>query len=317
MSRLEIGMDSNSATSRLCMFCGGDLQLKYKGLFHPFKPDHGPFDMFDCSVCGSSQTEPLPSKDSLATLYSSFNDGLPNLHRTITSDDPQLAIYRLCFNRIASVSDWEKDDNFTWVDIGAGGGEFSCLMNDAFPNSRGVAIDLHSCPAALVNSKAITWARRDINRDNFSVGLPQFELVVSLSVWEHVLRPDLFVSNLLRLVRPGGMLYLLCPNNTSWASRLFGRRWPYFIPGEHLSMPSLMGARRCIQRQWALIHGVDQRANINVRPVMLPYTLRYLLRRLGIEQVGKLMPPGLSVPLPVGALEATVNMNRLGENTND
>jgi SAM-dependent methyltransferase len=245
----------------------------------------------------------MPSRDSLASLYASYINGLPNLHRTITEDDPQVALYRLCLNQIIRTLGWCARDEFTWLDIGAGGGEFSALMAKTFPLSRGAAIDLHPCPISLAGISAINWQQIDVNHKEFAASIQQADLVASISVWEHVLRPDLFIGNLLQLVRSGGMLYLLCPNNASRASRLFGRRWPYFTPGEHLAIPTPAGALRCMEREWNSIHGVGERIIVRARPLMLPYTLRYVFRRLGAEVIGRMLPTGWSLPLPAGAME--------------
>lgn len=285
-----------------CMFCGGLLSLQHHGVFHPFKVDHGPFDIYTCKECGSAQTSPMPSRESLTSLYGSYQDGLPELHRTIMSDDPQTAVYGQCVNRISCLSKRSSTEVFTWLDVGGGGGEFAALMATAFPQSKGVAIDQHPRPVSLAGVSAVEWHEVDINEFDFSDRLQQVDVVASIAVWEHVLRPDQFVMNLLRLVKPGGMLYLLCPNNASLASRVLGTRWPLFTPGEHLTMPTKAGAVRCVQREWHALRGGEP-IDVSSNGLMLPYTLRYLMRRLGIDVVGRMLPIGLSFPLPIGALE--------------
>lgn len=297
-------MAFNKQSSVKCMFCAGHMRLQHMNVFHPFKHDHGPFDIYVCNTCASCQTDPLPSRDSLEALYGSYRDGLPDLHRNITEDDPQTSLYLKCIKRICSLSNRHAQDKFSWLDVGAGGGELSALMAKQFPHSNGTAIDLHSRPASIANMP-IEWQQIDINHENFAAGLPQFNLIVSIAVLEHVLRPDLFVANLLKLLHPGGMIYLLCPNNASWASRILRRKWPYFTPGEHLSIPTPFGAKQCLQREWNSLQKTDEHVNIHARPLMLPYTLRYVMRRLGANSAGRMLPVGFSLPLPVGALETT------------
>ena len=286
-----------------CMFCGGRTHLRYHDVFHPFKREYGPFDICICEDCGSAQTDPAPSRENLAALYCSYQNGLSKLHRAIMSDDPQTAVYRLCVNRIVRLSGRHSFDVFTWLDVGGGGGEFAALMAAAFPKSHGVVVDLHPRPSSLTGISSVEWHQLDINQDTFSLSLSQADIVVAIGVWEHVLHPDLFVRNLLSLVLPQGLLYLLCPNNTSLASRIFGKSWPLFTPGEHLTIPTRKGAVCCLRREWNIL-GNKEAVSVSARGLMLPYTLRYLMRRLGADVVGRMLPAGLSLPLSIGVLEA-------------
>lgn len=288
-----------------CCFCGGtSLRCVRRGLYHPTRQDHGPFDFYRCDSCGSGTTAEPPTREQLADLYGSFREGLPVLHRAITSDDPQVAWYRKCVDRVARLTGFDGDSEFRWIDVGAGGGELSDMIAGRFPRSRGTAIDLHARPALLRDLERVDWRRGDVN-ESFAAGLPRVDLVVSTAVWEHVLRPDRFAAELLKLLSPAGTLYLVCPNYDSLARRLLGTRWPYFTPGEHLHIPSPEGARRCLARERARL-GDEAGATIVSRPIMLPYTLRYVFRRFGLERLGRLVPTAVRFPMPVGALETTV-----------
>jgi len=294
-------------TAPVCCFCGGtSLTCVGRGLFHPLKRDHGPFDFYRCATCGSGTTPEPPTPKQLADLYGSFREGLPELHRTLTADDPQISWYRQCVNRASALMGKPSPSAFRWIDVGAGGGELSAMMSDRFPQSRGIAIDLHPRPASLRDLDRVDWRQSDLNGD-FSADLPPADLVISTAVWEHVLRPDRFASELLKLTSDAGMIYLLCPNYDSLARRVMGSRWPYFTPGEHLHLPTPEGARRCLERE------ARQRDSIIVsRPILLPYSLRYVLRRFGLERLGRLVPMAVRFPMPVGALETTVRIARRG-----
>jgi SAM-dependent methyltransferase len=168
-------------------------------------------------------------------------------------------------------------------------------------------VDQHARPAALSSLEHVAWKQLDINDDHFADAVGGgAQLVFSSAVWEHVLHPDRFVHNLLRRVKPGGLLYLMTPDYGSMARRLLGRRWPYFSPGEHLNMPTPAGARSCLTRQWRAIHGEQPAPVIRCASLYLPYTLRYAFRRFGMDGLGRLLPLGLAVPLPAGAMESVL-----------
>ena len=287
-----------------CVYCEGGIILKHENQYHPFNPAHGPFNIYKCSACGSSQTFPNPTIEELNKLYSSYRNGLPDLHRNIMDVDPQTAVYTYCVNRVRMLLNINANSRFTWLDIGAGGGEFSSLMAEAFPQSNGIAVDLHPTPSFLTeHQNTVEWRQLNFNTHEISENLPLVDLVVSIGVWEHVIEPDNFVQNLLKLLKPQGTLYLLCPDNGSFASRILGKSWPLFTPGEHLSIPTRVGASKCLENSWKKVCTTTEKLKINSHGVMLPYTIGYLFKRLGLDRLGQLIPKGLTVPMPLGALE--------------
>lgn len=294
------------SAARACAFCGGaDLEQTHDGLYHPFKPDHGPFAFHRCRACGSGLTVDPPSAERLDALYTSFRDGLPALHRDLMAGDPQRDLYLRCARRLLR----RAARTGAWVDVGAGGGELSEILGGLAPDSAGAAVDRHERPERLTACANVRWIRADLNDDGFAAraGLEDSaDMVISTAVWEHVVRPDAYALELVRMLRPGGVLYLLCPNYGSLARRGLGRRWPYFTPGEHLNMPTARGARACLGRQWAAVHPNAPEPVIHSGPLALPYSLRYVLRRFGFDRLGKLVPPRLGLPLPAGALETVL-----------
>jgi SAM-dependent methyltransferase len=158
------------------------------------------------------------------------------------------------------------------------------------------------------------WLKRDINGTHFADTIrQQYDIVISTAVLEHVIRPLDFISALLRLLCPGGLLYMICPDYGSAARRSLGKFWPYFSPGEHLAMPTDAGAVACAQRAIASVLGDVRQCTVVSRSVALSYTFRYILERLGMPAVADLLPRGLRMPLPVGALETYILRHQLKE----
>lgn len=276
-----------------CRFCGArELRVRWRGVVHPRKRDHGPFDLYACRACGSLGTAPLPSKDALAALYGSFASGVDATLRTMRAASPLTAWFEQVVRHTARAGAFSRDRALRWIDVGAGGGELAAALARAYPNSTGLALDWSTRPDGL--DARVAWQLADLNEP--LPDLAPVDLVISLSVWEHVLDPAAFAQRLLPLVAPGGLLYLVCPDAGSLAARVLGARWPYFLPGEHLHVPTLAGARRCIERAGA-------RAVI-VERVGLPYPPAYVLGYLGVDAPWARRLP--AVPLPVGALAAIV-----------
>lgn len=281
-------------TEKRCRFCDkAELAPAHRGVSHPRVRAHGPFDLYACTTCGSLATWPQVEKDALAALYGSFASGVDAKLRDLRHSSPLTAWFERVVDRAVHFGGFERDAAFRWLDIGAGGGELAAALARRFPRASGLAVDWAGRPGGL--DPRVDWQIADLNEP--LPPLPQAELVVSLSVWEHVLEPSAFVERLLPLVAPGGLLYLVCPDAGSIAYRVLGTRWPYFLPGEHLNMPTLDGARRCLAR----LAPTDE---VRVDTIGLPYPPAYVLGFLGLDRVARWAQRLPSVPLPVGALEA-------------
>lgn len=294
-----------------CFYCGGrDVRLAYLGKFHKLKNDHGPFDFYVCRGCGSGLTLPPPSPTALAEFYGSFEFGLSKFTRGLLLENPSAVWHEKFARRLADLDARAHAAGFTWIDVGAGGGEIARKLAEHFPASTGLAIDIHDRPPALADGPAnVEWRRIDIARDSFAADLAaKADLVFAIGVWEHVRRPDIFARNLLSLLKPHGIAYFESPNYGSFARRLMGRFWPYFLPGEHLCMPTLKGARLCLSRELASLGDGGRSAVVAARPVMLRYSVRFALAKFSMSGLARLVPPTLYAHLPSGAMESVVRL---------
>jgi SAM-dependent methyltransferase len=279
-----------------CRYCDADaLWQTHRGLSHPKRREHGPFDLYTCRDCGSITTWPLPSRDALAALYGSFASGVDATLRDLRHATPLTAWFDTVVRRVTQLGGFDREAAFRWLDVGAGGGELAAALAREFPHASGLALDWSAPPDGL--DERVAWRAADLN--DSPIAAPQAELVISVSVWEHVLEPVTFLRDLVKLVAPGGLLYVVCPDAGSLAFRVLRTRWPYWIPGEHLNMPTQRGARRCLERV------TSPGGAITVDSIGLPYPPAYVLGFLGLERVARRLRWLPSVPLPVGALEAT------------
>jgi SAM-dependent methyltransferase len=71
-----------------------------------------------------------------------------------------------------------------------------------------------------------------------------YDVVVLSNVLEHSLDPKHMLRDVARILKPGGQVWISCPNSQSWLRRLFGRAWinwhvPFHIV--HFSPRTLRG----------------------------------------------------------------------------
>jgi SAM-dependent methyltransferase len=199
----------------------------------------------------------------------------------------------------ARIAEAARDTRVTRiVDVGAGDFELTRALARLFPAAAIEAWDLfadkpdvtvpHDLPSRV-------RARRvDLNHlDGFEHDGTRFDVVACFAVIEHVLDPAGLLRFLRSLAAPGGLVYVAGPEVTSAAHRLLGRRWPYYCPDDHLTLPSLR-SMECALR------GAGGRYEL--RRMNVHYSLKYLLRYLNLPAP---VPRALDflLPLPTGAFE--------------
>ena len=293
-----------------CFFCqASNLRLAYRNGYHKRKPDYGPFDLYQCEACGSAVTLPPPAADMLSDFYRTTTEfGMSKSTRKILAKNPEAAWHDMSARRIVALSGKKREDAFTWIDIGAGAGEMALMLANQFPVATGIALDIHERPPTLEGT-AIQWHRVDLSDLEWPARLGVHgDIVYATGVWEHVERADLFARAALSLMAPHGLLYMTTPNYSSLARRVFGSRWPYYAPGEHIAMPTPKGARLCLANELRNMHGTQAKARISAKPILVQYSAGFVLTKLGIPWIAKRMPNRPRVYLPSGAMEAVVRL---------
>ena len=104
------------------------------------------------------------------------------------------------------------------LEIGCGRGGFSYWLASQTPRPAGiVAADFSNTAVSKADTFArargipgITWLVGDI--ESIPHAADSFDVVVSCETIEHVPHPRLALRELARVLRPGGRLYLTCPN---------------------------------------------------------------------------------------------------------
>jgi 2-polyprenyl-3-methyl-5-hydroxy-6-metoxy-1,4-benzoquinol methylase len=107
--------------------------------------------------------------------------------------------------------------NATVLEIGCGRGGFSNYLASSYPKMRKlVAADFSSEGLSLADRKfgshngLVNWKQEDIMSQSFESN--SFDVVISCETIEHVPHPKKAINELYRVLKPGGLLLLTCPN---------------------------------------------------------------------------------------------------------
>lgn len=116
------------------------------------------------------------------------------------------------------------------LEIGCGTGEFLAIARDSGWKVDGLELSKSFRDAAR------SWYDLELKGQELSqAGLlsGSFDVVALLHVFEHLPNPLDFLTRIAEIVKPGGWLFIVVPNLSSWTDALFGKSSPTLIKRDH------------------------------------------------------------------------------------
>jgi 2-polyprenyl-3-methyl-5-hydroxy-6-metoxy-1,4-benzoquinol methylase len=212
------------------MICGNSLKT-FKTLYDDRFGYPGTFSILSCEKCGHKSLDAQFSAEELGKLYTEY---YCRSHFTLDQHHPHTEE-----SGIGSWLDGSRSFAFRWVpqnvrvlDIGCGFGETL-----GYHKTRG-------CDVYGVEADENVRRFAEKYGYNVQVGLfnpkyyePAFFDYVTLDqVIEHVPDPIKMLKEIGSVMKRNGILILSTPNSSSWASKLFGRRWINWHTPFHLQI---------------------------------------------------------------------------------
>jgi len=163
------------------------------------------------------------------------------------------------------------------LEVGFGDGSFLEAMAKRGWTSHG--IDISDEAVGLASKRANLHVRKgELLECGFEDSF--FDLVVMRHVLEHLENPDETLVEVSRILRPGGIAFIVVPNIDSIESRIAGEKWFHLDPPYHLTHYSPETIRNTLTEA-----GFE---NIKISHMTLEYrqTLTYsILSRIGLDSL--------------------------------
>jgi 2-polyprenyl-3-methyl-5-hydroxy-6-metoxy-1,4-benzoquinol methylase len=176
-----------------------------------------------CAVCALVQVEHPPGRQELLRYYAKYC--YESEDSWVLSAATQASIARVADR----LEPYRSSDRV--LDVGSGAGAFLSVFA-----ARGWSVEgteLSDAAAVRLRSGGFTIHCGELEQLDLAPGT--YDVIIMSELLEHLLDPRGVLSAALRLLRPGGALYLTTPNFGSLSRRVLGKRWRVISPPEHLS----------------------------------------------------------------------------------
>lgn len=236
-------MTAEQNTCAPCPVCGGAAQHDFTGSDLMFGMA-GSYDYCRCEQCSAIFQSPMPDEDQIATFYpDEYQQYQPERTKRIKNTEKgalravhgyrhlEVPAGYIALGHVLGRTKYRHTPRFLSghraLDIGCGNGKFLNKLRNLGWDAQGV--EFNQGAVAVCRDNGLTVHHGDLHSAGFSDAC--FDLVTARHVIEHIPDPNAFMSEVARILRPGGYFHVRTPNNRALGRNLFGKYWfPNEVP---------------------------------------------------------------------------------------
>ena len=165
-----------------------------------------------CDACATLYMSPRPSPAVMASYYASSENYAYWAEHIFPASEAarREKVHRPWLERVAGYCDRFAVPRGTLVEVGPGFGTFSALAQESGVFERVVAVEPTPELAAACRSRGVRVVEKPV--EEVGDDLPAPDVMVAFEVIEHLFDPAVFLAQCARLLTPGRLLVLSCPN---------------------------------------------------------------------------------------------------------
>jgi 2-polyprenyl-3-methyl-5-hydroxy-6-metoxy-1,4-benzoquinol methylase len=193
------------------------------------------FNFARCTECRTIFMSPRPSPALMAAYYAnSENYAYWAQHIFPASEAARRdKIHKPWLTRVIDYCERHATARGTLVDIGPGFGTFAGLAKATGAFERVLAVEPTPEMAAACRARGVAVIEKRVEDIADELGL--VDVLVSFEVIEHLFAPRDFLAQCARLIRPGGLLILSCPNGEGFDIAMLGAN-ALAVDAEHVNL---------------------------------------------------------------------------------
>jgi SAM-dependent methyltransferase len=214
----------------VCPLCSSEkIRLHFRCADHFISKEV--FDVYECDECSFEFTQDYPEATDIGKYYESDD----YISHSDTSKGLSNRIYHIARKimlikkrRIIERSTHLKKGNI--LDIGSGNGHFAFMMKKAGWLVKGIEINEKARDFAISKFGLEIISDRQIS----TLETNSFDCITLWHVLEHFHDPENYTSEVLRLLKPGGLCLIALPNSNSHDAQYYQKYWAAYDVPRHL-----------------------------------------------------------------------------------
>lgn len=215
---------------KVCPLCASEkISLLFRCTDHFISKEV--FQINECTECGFEFTQDYPEEKETGKYYESED----YISHTDTSKGFSNKLYRfirkiMLRRKMGIIRKVTGLNTGTLLDIGSGTGHFAYTMKKAGWQVKGLEISEKARSFSISHFGLETGGP-----EYFSTLMPgSFDCITLWHVLEHFHDPFRYASDIIRLLKPGGICVIALPNSSSYDAKHYGAFWAAYDVPRHL-----------------------------------------------------------------------------------